>query len=373
MHLVASLAGSCLIVLILVDAFNTIVLARRTRHMFRITRIFYRATWVPFSAAARRIRSGRHREGFLSIYGPLSLLTLFAVWAVGLVSGFGLLQWAVGMQPGKEDARLFNDLYLSATTLITLETGDPENPGSKAIAAIEGGLGISFLGLVIGYLPVLYQSFSKRELRISMLDARAGSPPSAEGLLRDETRRTEKLEDQLEHWEEWAAEVLENQLSFPMLGYFRSHHPNQSWLTAMVAIMDATALVMLTAEHDLKTQALLTFAMGRHTLADLCMTFGLTQPGPATDRLSREDFARLRQMLAACGRPLRAKLLSESELRKLRDMYEPDAKALSEHFLMALPTWVSQNNSLENWRASLRERGQVPFAVSDPFREDSDA
>src|SRR5579871_532480 len=370
MHVPAAFAGVCLIVLVLVDGFNTIVLARRTRHMFRITRIFYRLSWTPFAAIARRIQSGRRREGFLSIYGPLSLLTLLALWAVGLVIGFGLLQWAAGMQPAREHADLANDLYISATTLITLATGDPRNAGSKFIGALEGGLGISFLGLVIGYLPVLYQSFSRRELRISLLDARAGSPPSAEALLRDETRRPEKIEDQLQQWEEWAAELLENQLSFPMLGYFRSHHANQSWLTALVAMMDATALILLSSDRDLRTQAALTFAMGRHALADLRATFGLKPVCPPPDRLGNAEFKRLRGTVAAARGPLQARRMTEAELRDWREMYEPDACALADHFLMALPTWLSHDSTRENWRTNLREREKTPFAVSDPFREE---
>ncbi len=368
----AALAGICLITFVLVDAFNTIILARRTRYVFRITRYFYRATWTPFAAAARRIRSGKHREGFLSIYGPLSLLMLFALWAIGLAAGFGLLQWAAGMQPEREKQSLANDFYLSATTLTTTQTGGPQNSSSKAISAIEGALGISFLGLVVGYLPVLYQSFSKRELRISMLDARAGSPPSAQALLQHECRRSEKLEHQLETWEEWAAEVLENQLSFPMLGYFRSHHPNQSWLTALVAMMDTTAVILLSAEGDLETQAALTFAMGRHTLADLRVTFCAAEALRPIDRLSGNDFTRIRQAVVASGGSLQPRRLSESELRELRQMYETDAKALSDHFLMALPNWLSLDESRRNWRTSLRDRDRVPYAVSDPFRENSD-
>src|ERR1700733_4123619 len=163
MHVVAAIVGCCLLALVLVDTFNTLVLARRTEHVFRIARAYYWLTWNPFAAIARRIQSSRGREGFLSVYGPLSLLALFALWAAGLVAAFGLIQWAVGMRPGTLPGTLSNDVYLSAATLFTLSTGDPINAGSKAIAVIEGGLGLGFLGLVIGYLPVLYQSFSKRE------------------------------------------------------------------------------------------------------------------------------------------------------------------------------------------------------------------
>src|SRR3954471_14050942 len=114
----AAACGTCLLVLVLMDAFNTLLLARRTEHIFRIAGAFYSVTWRPWAAIARRIQSKRRRESFLGVYGPLSLLLLFALWAVGLVIGFGLVQWSAGMQPGTVQGSFGNDLYLSASTLV---------------------------------------------------------------------------------------------------------------------------------------------------------------------------------------------------------------------------------------------------------------
>jgi hypothetical protein len=223
----AVIVGCCLLALVLVDTFNTLVLTRRTQHVFRIARAFYRLTWRPFAAISRRIRSSRDREGFLGVHGPLSLLMLFSLWAVALIVAFGLLQWAADTQANALRGTFWHELYLSAITFFTLSTGEPNNSASKLLTALEGGLGLGFLGLVIGYLPVLYQSFAKRELSISLLDARAGSPPSAGALLQSAPATADRFEQQLEFWEQWAAQVLENQLSFPMMAYFRSQHLNQ--------------------------------------------------------------------------------------------------------------------------------------------------
>src|SRR4051794_39808956 len=127
MRAVAAIAGVCIVALVLVDAFNTIVLARRTEHVFRITRLYYWVTWKPWAALARRIKSSETREAFLGVFGPLSLLVLFAIWAVALIFGFAFLQWEVGMRPGSYPPSFTNDLYLSASTLITLTSGDPVN------------------------------------------------------------------------------------------------------------------------------------------------------------------------------------------------------------------------------------------------------
>jgi hypothetical protein len=371
MRLAAAIAGCLVVGFVLMDAFNTLILARRTGQSFHLTRTFYRLTWPPFAAAARRVKSGRKREGILGVYGPLSLVLIMVVWAAALVLGFTSLQWAAGMKPARVPGTLPNDLYLSATTFFTLETGEPANPLSKWITAIEGGLGLSFLGLVISYLPVFYQAFSKRELEISLLDARAGSPPSAADLLEIEVSNPRTLERYLESWEQWAAELLESQLSFPMLAWFRSHHANQSWVTALTAMTDSAAVISLCADGDLKTQAEFTFAMGRHVFADIAAIFELKPPSGTADRLPESVFFELRRTLGRSSTPLRPERLQPAKLLELRQMYEPHAEALSAHLLMALPSWTPHDASRENWKGPKRRGDEVHFAVSDPFHNDS--
>jgi hypothetical protein len=371
MRIAAAICGGCLLVLVLVDAFNTLVLLRRTEHVFRIARLYYRATWTPFAAVSRLIRSSRGREGFLGIYGPLSLILLLALWVAGLVIAFALLQWASAMQPATLQGTFWDDLYLSATTLFTLATGDPKNPTSKLITMLEGGLGLGFLGLVIGYLPVLYQSFSTRELEISLLDARAGSPPSAAALVQSAPFDAGKLEHRLEEWESWAGQLLENHLSYPMLAYFRSQHANQSWLTALVAVVDFSALVSLCTLGDLQRQAKLTLVMGRHALTDLALLFGLEGQIAATaqeDRLSADAFEKLQRQLAQHP-AFDAKRCSQANLSDVRRLYEPQAIALAGYLLMSIPSWVGDDASRGNWSVGIEGRDDVPFAVSDPFAE----
>jgi len=372
----AAIAGSSILALVLVDAFNTIVLARRTQHIFRIARAYYKLSWRPFAAVARRIRSSRSREAFLGVFAPLSLLMLFAIWAVALVLAFALLQWSAHLQPASMAGTFGNDLYLAAGALFTLDSGDPVNPLSKALAVTEGGLGLAFLGLVVGYLPVFYESFSTRELRISLLDARAGSPPSAGALLQSAHAQSDKVERQLEIWEEWAAQVLENHLSFPMLAYFRSQHSNQSWLTALVAILDYATIVSLCAKGDLQRQAKLTFAMGRHVLTDMAVIFALEKQasnydGRSNRELRPDDVDSIREILGRSNGLLDPELLTEAKVRSRRKLYEGQATALGEYFLMALPSWIPDGASRGNWRVSLTDREEVPFAVSDPFAETS--
>ena len=96
MSAVAAVASVLLIYLVLLEAFETMILPRRVTRHFRFTRLFYVFSWSPWSAVARLIASGRRRGTFLSLFGPLSILALFGFWAVGLIFGFALLHWSLG-------------------------------------------------------------------------------------------------------------------------------------------------------------------------------------------------------------------------------------------------------------------------------------
>lgn len=352
------------------DAFNTLVLARRTRHVFRIARLYYQLTWKPFAALARNIQSPLRRESFLGVYGPLSLLLLIALWGIGLVLAFGLLQWSAGMKSPQFAPTFAHDLYLSSRALVTLNDGDPENGASQVLSVCEGGLGLAFLGSVVGYLPVLYQSFAKREMAISLLDARAGSPPSAGGLLDSTPFEADRVIQQLEKWEAWMAQLLENQISFPMLGYFRSQHSNQSWLTALVAIIDYATLVGLTSEGSLRLQADLTAAMGRHVLSDVVVIFGLEQSCEQSPSARLHGPAeQLRRALGQRPQIFEVKAFSVASLSERVAGYEPQAAALSSYFLMSFPAAVPDRVVRNDWRVGVSDRDESPFAVSDPFKD----
>jgi len=221
-RLSVAVVAALLTVFILWDAFQTMILSRRVTRRFRPTRAFYRFLWTPWRAVARRLPEGNGRESVLTVFGPLSLLTLIALWALGLIVSIALLHWGLGSQlRDAHGASGFGmDLYMSGTTFVTLGLGDvtPSTPLARLLTVLESGLGFAFLALVIGYVPLISQAFSRREVSISMLDARAGSPPTAARLLcRHSDEGREDLLDLLRDWERWSAELLESHISFPVL------------------------------------------------------------------------------------------------------------------------------------------------------------
>jgi ion channel len=365
--LLVGLVGLVLLLAVLWDAFETVILPRRVSRRFRLARLFYRATWAPWRAAAR-IFPPRRREAFLAVYGPLSLLLLLGLWATGIVAAFGMLQWAAGsaltMVAGNPG--FASDVYMSGTTFFTLGLGDvvPRTTPARLLTVVEAGTGFSFLAVVIGYLPVTYQAFSRREGPISLLDARAGSPPTAGELLwrYRADQSGQRLGELLHEWERWAAEVLESHLSYPPLAYFRSQHSNQSWLAALTTILDACALVIVGREGWCERQAELTFAMARHAVVDLAQVFDTPPRTPSVERLTRDQLQRLQARLEAGGLELRRRADLMERLNNLRRMYEPLVVALAERFAVPLPPWVRETDHPDNWQTSPWERTRAaPF------------
>jgi hypothetical protein len=354
----AFFAGVAIFLIVLWDAFEAIILPRRVTRKFRFARLFYRSTWKLWKFATSLVSSRKGRETFLGFYGPLSLLVLVGVWAVGLVLGFGLMQYGAGsavVMTGSQSSFL-TDIYLSGTTFFTLGLGDviPRSGLARALVVTEAGFGFGFLAAVIGYLPFIYGSFSKREVDISLLDSRAGTPPTAGELLRRHSypRGQDALRELLKDWERWSAELMESHLSYPVLAYFRSQHDNQSWISSLTAILDASALVMVGIEGACEKQAELTFAIARHAVTDLSQVFGTTPASLPDDRLPAEQLRHIRDILAQHGLKLHDSEEADRHLSELRRMYEPYVHALAAYLKQTLPPWIPEKKGKDNWQTT---------------------
>lgn len=354
----AFIAGALIVALILWDSFETILLPRRVTRPLRLTRFFYRAIWIPWSGLARRMRAARRREDFLSFFGPLSLLMLFAFWAIGLIAAFGIMYWALGSTVKAPDGTVGfpADMYMSGTTFFTLGLGDVTPVGwpARVLVVMEAGLGFGFLAIIIGYLPVLYGAFSRREVNISLMDTRAGSPPSAGELLRRNINGEdiEELRRYLRELEPWSAELMESHLSFPVLCYFRSQHSNQSWLAALAVVLDACAFLVAYADRALGKQARRTFAISRHAIVDLSQALHTPPRAPEVDRLPAGDLEKLRALITEAGAAAPNRAVCDEKLDRLRQMYEPYINALSQRLLLSLPAWVPAGKASDNWQTS---------------------
>jgi len=369
------IAGIVCLFAVLLDAFQTIILPRRASGRFRLTRIFYVVTWKPWVFFARRLRDPRKRESAFSYYGPLSLIFLLVVWAGSMVVGFALIFYSLGspFTDSSQGPGLRSDLYVSGTTIFTLGLGDvtPHSAWARELIILEAGTGFGFLAVVMGYFPVLYGAFSRREVSISLLDARAGSPPTAAELMRRHSYEggNNALALLLLEWERWSAELLESHISYPLLCYFRSQHNNQSWISALTAVLDTSALLIAGVKGHEARQAQLTFAMARHAMVDLSQIFSLAPVNDAPDRLPPARYEQLYNLLCQSGVKVCRDGHSLERLREMRVLYEGYAEALADYLRMPLPPWIADQPHKDNWLAVARLRAQTEAANSAPGME----
>src|SRR4051794_30851638 len=368
MRTLTTVAGIICILIVLLDAFQTVILPRRAAGRLRLTRLFYIATWVPWRAIAMSIRHPRKRETALSFYGPLSLIFLLIVWACGMVFGFSLVYYSLG-SPFNDSSRqltYFSDLYVSGTNFFTLGLGDvtPHGQIARVLSTLEAGTGFGFLAVVMGYFPVLYGAFSRREVSISLLDARAGSPPTAAELMRRHSFEgaEDELSTLLTEWERWSAELLESHISYTLLCYYRSQHTNQSWVGALTTMLDTSALLIAGVRGHEARQAQLTFAMARHALVDLSQVFSLDPMRDTPDRLPPESYDQLYKMLCQSGVSVCRGDQAYARLREMRALYEPYAETLSAYLRLPLPPWFTSTPHKDNWQAVAKLRAKTEAA-----------
>jgi hypothetical protein len=356
MRWVGVIVAAVSIALVLIDAFEVVLLPRRVRHGFRLARLFYRVSWMIGRTGARLLPVGRWRTGYLSVFGPLSLFALVVTWAAGLIAAFALLHWSLGTALSATYPGFGTYLYFSATTFFTLGYGDtvPTDTTGRALSVAESGLGYVFLAVIISYLPVLYQAFSRLEISIALLDARAGSPPSAGELLRRlaDGRSPSGVGPFLVEWERWAADLLESHISFPVLSFYRSQHENQSWIGTLTTILDTSALLLASVDGPDGYQARLTFAMARHAAVDLALVFQTPPLPPQPDRLSAADLAGLRKSLCEAGVKMRDGPAVATAIAELRGLYEPFVNALAVYFLFSMPRFLPEKPPVDNWQTS---------------------
>ncbi len=361
-------AGLLLLLVILTDTFETIVLPRTVTRQIRLTRLYYMSLWGFYGLISRRSRAKGEAPRFANAFGPLSLLLLILMWACGLIFGFALVGWGLGspthadhLAPG-----LFTDIYLSGTTFFTLGLGDvtPTSMAERVLVVLEAGGGFGFLAIVIGYLPIIYQCFSRREVGITLLDSRAGSPPTAGELIRRHAAadNMDALTPLLLTMEAWASDFMESHLSYPVLVFYRSQHDRESWLATLTVMLDVSALLLVGFEdkpdwqRGLRWQAKQTYAMCRHAAVDIALVLHLPLVEWKDERLSAERLVQLRTRLIDAGLKPRSDPEANARLSELRRQYEPYLYALGERLHQALPPWVGDGEPEDNWRTGIGDQ-----------------
>ncbi|MEJ8826585.1 potassium channel family protein [Variovorax humicola] len=341
----ALLLGVILVLATLIDAFEVVLLPRPVRRRVRLNRYFFKCTWDVWAWCANLWPTGRRREDFIGVYGPLSMVMLFALWGASLIVGFGLMQWALQrLVPAAGADALIDQIIISGDAFFTLGYGDivPHHSLARLLVIVEAGTGFGFIALTIGYLPVLYQHFTRRDLQLIEFSARAGSPPTAAALLGWHVHDSpEALERWLRDWELWGSDLIESHAVYPMLAYYRSQHEGHSWLGSLAVVLDVCTLLIAGADHARRHQATATFSALRRILDEASESLRVAPVRQVSAR--RMGAEALGHLSPTIRRILPAWHDDEATLQviqQLRKTYEPRLEGLSAYLLLPLPDWI---------------------------------
>lgn len=351
MSYLAGFLGVLLVAFTLIDAFEVVLLPRPVRRRIRLHRYFFKITWGVWRRVAQRWPRGPAREDFIGVYGPLSMVMIFALWAVCLIAGFGLLQWAVqSPSTGDQWQSLASEMIVSGDAFFTLGYGDivPRNAMARLLVILEAGTGFGFIALTVGYLPVLYQHFVRRDLQLIEFTARAGARPTAAALLAWHAQGTpEQLDRWLRDWEVWACDIVESHSVYPMLAFYRSQHEGQSWLAALAVVLDTCALLITGREESTELQSAATFSAARRVLDEISQSLRVgIEPHRPDRRLPVGKLERLSPIIARVVPGWQDDAATLQALGKLTRSYEPQLESLAAYLLLDLPDWITDDAPL---------------------------
>ncbi len=344
-----SAAGLLLIALVLWDIFQTVVLPRPAPTRVRIARNLIRITWPLWRGRAIRKVTSVDQEKILGSYAPALVLMLLITWIALMVLGFGLIMYALrGELTPMPD--FGTALYFAGESVLTIGFGDiSATDGLSRIAAVVGGgLGLGVLALGITYLFSLYASFQRREILVVRLEPRAGAPPSGVALM--ETYGAADMRGGLASffldWESWAAEVLDTHIAYPILPYFRSSHDNVSWVSALGAVLDASALVLTCVEGGPGGEATMMQRVGGHLVEDVSNFFGWMQVPLAL--VERTEFDEARVRLADAGWTLRDADAAWDRFVALRSGYAARLNEMALYWVTPPALWIGDRGAVRH-------------------------
>jgi hypothetical protein len=250
------------------------------------------------------------RDRLLTFEAGVMLLAQLLVWLAVYVLGFGLILWAL------ENRGLGYGLTEAGSSLFTLGFAVPARPGSTVVDFFAAATGMVLIAVQIGYLPALYSSFQRREASITLLLARAGTPAFGPELLARTRyglswgyRIDVVLADLFRSWELWAADVAESHTSYPVLIFVRSPTPMANWLTSLLAVLDAAAMMLAVAPSLApELEARMCLRMGAVCLRQVAGAAGLEVPGdqdePPALSLTYSEFEQSVRSLEEVGFPV---------------------------------------------------------------------
>src|SRR5215472_14341244 len=347
--------GAVIVVATLLDVFQSVVTPRPVAGRLRISRYATRLLWAASRALAGRASQPRRREALLGSFGPAIVLVELVIWLLLLILGYGLIVNALADQIRPRPAGLVTSMYVAGTSLFTIGFGDYVGMTALArlLSLVSAATGLGVLALVVTFLFSLYGAFQRREVAVVTLEASAGAPPSGVTLLETYAAAgiIQELPALFQRWQEAAAEILDSHLAYPVLAYFRSSHDNDSWISSLGAVMDATTLVLTTIDgsaspvtQGVKGWAKLSRAVLGHCIEDMVIYFGLPDDHDAGVEL--DDYREARERLALAGYHLRPEADGWEAFRLMRAEYAGRVNALAIYWASPPALWIGERHML---------------------------
>ena len=325
----------------------TIVLPKGVRSI--IAYMVWRATSNAFMAVSDRLRSYEAKDRLLGLLGPVSLLTLLAVWLLLAFLGYALVFWPL------TGDNLMTAFRLAGSSLFTLGIASSPKGAATVVTFVAAATGLIVVALEIGYLPTIYGAYNRRETLVNMLESRAGEPAwGAELLAREQLiGGLDSLGPFYTDWERWAADLTESHVNYPWLLSFRSPYPLRSWVVSLLAVMDAAALQLALAPSTAPSAARHCLRTGFLGLRALAGVFGFrvsSDPRPDDDiMLTYEEFDQAVDRLEAVGFPVeRPRELAWRHFRGWRVNYEPAAYFLADQVVAVPAPWSGERRSVRS-------------------------
>jgi hypothetical protein len=304
-RIAAIVGGVAFVIWTLVSAATTVVVPRA--YAATLTRLHFRSLRWCFDRVARPTAPFARRDRVMALYAPLGLVTLPGVWVVCVIIGFTAVFWGTGVEP------LTEAITTSGSSITTLGFVRPDGADRGMLAVTEAVIGLGLVSLMISYLPTIYGAFSRREALVGMLEVRAGLPPSPAELLTRYARIgwLDNIHDDLfRPWEAWFVDVEESHTSQASLVFFRSPHPQRSWITAAGCVLDTAALVVSVVDRPYDARGPVMLRTGFFCLRRIADFFEIPYDvAPRAEdpiSVSRREFDLLCVELDAAGVPLKA-------------------------------------------------------------------
>lgn len=365
---VAGLSGAFLIWIALRDVFQSVIVPRAADRRLRLSYYVGSMLWSIWPRIGWRIADDDKREDFFGTYAPFAMVATLVTWVVVLIIGYGLIFYAISDQLRPQPVNLWKAMYFAGTTMLTIGFGDyVGNTGiARAISLAAGASGLSVVAVVTAYLFAVFGSFQRREVFVTFLGSRSGSPPSGIGLVTVHAFNgiLDDLPPLFVQGQQWTSEVMESHLAYPILSYFRSSHDYESWVGTLGTLLDAATLLLATADGGKQHgQARIMYWTGRHLVHDFVTYFGLrTTQGAGIERY---EFLQARLRLAELGLELADEESSWIAFSELRGTYAPGLSAMANFWRIPPLQWIGDRSlvTVKHIREQMAEKIDTEKAV----------